>query len=227
MKFTYLLIDLLAISIPLLFSFHPKLRFDKKWKSFIPAMLIVAVIFLVWDEVFTSIGVWGFNPLYISGLKLFNLPIEEILFFICIPYACVFTWHCLTKFYSFDWKAGVESVFTSSLIIILLVTGIIHFEKLYTSTTFISLALLLLTLKFVFKITWLDRFYSIYAILLLPFFLVNGILTGSGLEEEVVWYNDAHNLDIRLLSIPLEDVFYGMELILANIALYRFIENKK
>ena len=45
---------------------------------------------------------------------------------------------------------------------------------------------------------------------------MNGILTGSGIEEQVVWYNDSENLGKRLGTIPVEDILYGMTLILLN-----------
>ncbi|NNF02110.1 MAG: lycopene cyclase domain-containing protein, partial [Bacteroidia bacterium] len=64
---TYFLIDIFSIVIPLIFSFHPKLRFDKSFRSFIPAMAVVAVVFIVWDIYFTEIGVWGFNPIHLQG----------------------------------------------------------------------------------------------------------------------------------------------------------------
>jgi lycopene cyclase domain-containing protein len=63
----------------------------------------------------------------------------------------------------------------------------------------------------------MGRFYLAYAVCLVPFFVVNGILTGSFIEEEVVWYNNEENLGIRLFTIPVEDVVYGMLLILMNV----------
>ena len=90
MRYTYLIVDLATIFIPLLFSFHPKIKFYDQWKSYLPALFISAFLFIAWDILYTYLGVWSFNPNYLSGLYLLNLPMEECLFFICIPYACVF-----------------------------------------------------------------------------------------------------------------------------------------
>jgi hypothetical protein len=56
--------------------------------------------------------------------------------------------------------------------------------------------------------------------LIFPFLLVNGVLTGTGLSEPVVKYNPAHILGIRIMTIPVEDFIYGFELFLLNLSLY-------
>jgi len=226
MKWLYLLINFCTVIVPVLFSFHPKLNFYKNWKAFFIANAIVAFIFILWDLLFTHLGVWGFNPNYITGIYFFNLPIEEILFFICIPYACVFTYHCLNLFIKTSWPAKTENIFVYTLAVVLLFTGIYFNDKLYTASTFISLAIVLFILKYFLKIKWLGKLLTIYPILLIPFFIVNGILTGSGLPQPVVWYNNSENLGIRLFTIPFEDIFYGFELILLNIVFYEYFLNK-
>ncbi len=120
----------------------------------------------------------------------------------------------------------MENIIVYALAFILLVTGIYFYQKKYTASTFISLSFLLFIFKYFFKINWLPRLLSIYPVLLIPFFIVNGILTGSGLEQPVVWYNDAENLGIRIFTIPVEDIFYGFELILLNIFFYEYFLNK-
>lgn len=226
MKFLYLLIDFFTVIIPLLFSFHPKIKFYKTWKAFFVASFTVAIIFIIWDAVFTHLGVWSFNARYITGIYFLQLPVEEILFFICIPFSCVFTYYCLDKFYNLAWNPKTENLFCIFLSIALLITGLIFIDKLYTSVTFISTAFICLILKFILKINWFGKVISIYAILLIPFLIVNGILTGTGLEEPVVMYNNSENLGIRIGSIPIEDVFYGFELALLNLLIYLQLTNE-
>lgn len=227
MKSLYLLVNFFTVLIPFLFSFHPRLKFNKEFKYFFTSNLIVAIAFIIWDVFFTRLGVWGFNPDYILGMYVVNLPIEEVLFFICIPFACVFTYHCLNLFFKPTWKAQTESIIIITLSALLLVAGISFLHKLYTSYTFIGLSILLLVFKFALKVTWLPKLLSIYPILLIPFFMVNGILTGSWIDNPVVWYNDDENLGIRLLTIPIEDVFYGFEMILLNVFFYEHLKSKR
>lgn len=224
MKNLYLAINFFAVIVPFLFSFHPKIKFYKHWKAFFIADGIVTLVFIMWDNLFTNLGVWGFNPDYITGIHIFSLPLEEVLFFICIPYACTFTYHALTSFYNFQWNKKKENLFVLLFAIFILSIGLIYYNRLYTSVTFISIAILLLLIQFVLKINGLSKVFSSYTILLIPFFIVNGILTGTGINEPVVWYNDAENLGIRLLTIPIEDVIYGFELIMLVILGYEYLK---
>lgn len=226
MKWTYLLVNLFSVIIPFFFSFHSKINFYKNFRSFFLSNIFIAVLFICWDILFSKIGVWGFNPDYVVGTYIFNLPIEEILFFVCIPFACIFTYHCLNYFFKLQWSAKTERIFVQGLSFLLILSGIYFHSKLYTSCTFISLGILLLILKYVFKVTWLVKLVLIYPVLLIPFFIVNGILTGTGLQHPVVWYNDEENLGMRILSIPVEDVFYGFELLLLNISLFEYFKKR-
>jgi len=220
MKSLYLLIDLSAVTVPLLFSFHPKIKFNRSWPALFKSILGVAVFFLVFDSLFTSLGIWSFNPRYLTGIHLYNLPLEEILFFICIPFSCVFTYYCLNKFFNLSWNPRKETFFCILISYLLLTLGILYREKLYTSTTFISTAITCLILKFLFRINWFGKACTVFGVLLVPFFLVNGILTGTGLAEPIVRYNPAENLGIRLLTIPIEDFLYGFELFILNLFFY-------
>ncbi|HEX6915335.1 MAG TPA: lycopene cyclase domain-containing protein [Chitinophagaceae bacterium] len=219
-KYTYLLVNLLAVIVPLAWSFHPRIRFYRQWKFAIPSILLAAALFIAWDIYFTSIGVWAFNQDYVTGLMISGLPLEEWLFFFCIPYACLFTWFCLTRFFDFRWNRGYLRIFTAIFSASLLVIGVLYHDRLYTSAAFISAAVLCILLAFVLKANWIGKAFTVYAILLLPFFIVNGILTGTGLNEPVVWYNDQENLGLRIGTIPVEDIFYGFALFLLNLFLF-------
>jgi lycopene cyclase domain-containing protein len=220
MKYTYLLIDFFTIIVPFLFSFHPKLNFYKTWKAFFPAVILTGILFIAWDMYFTCLGVWGFNPTYLIGLNVANLPIEELLFFLCIPYSCVFTYHCLNILIKKFPSQKTESAISWALLVFALIISVVYHESIYTLVTFLSLIALIVIAKFVLKFNWLGKFYIIYSILLIPFLIVNGLLTGTGLDNPVVWYNNSEIIGLRILTIPFEDIFYGMDLILLNLMIY-------
>lgn len=224
MKYLYLLINFCTIIVPLVFSFHPKIKFYREWKSFLPALVITAVLFIIWDAAFTQLGIWQFNSKYLLGATVLGLPIEEILFFICIPYACVFTYFSLDKFYTLQWTEKNEWIVTLSFICILLICGLYFQNKIYTATTFFSTAFLCFFLKWNLGIRWMGKAFTVYAILLLPFLIVNGILTGTGIDQPVVIYNEDHFMGKRIFTIPLEDAVYGFELLLLNLLLFKWFQ---
>ena len=98
-RYYYLLLMLLSISYPLIRSFENKIRFYKNWKSLTFAITIMMTIFIVWDVIFTTLSVWSFNDRYILGYKFLSLPIEEWMFFICVPYSCIFIHEVLNYFF--------------------------------------------------------------------------------------------------------------------------------
>ncbi len=224
MKSLYLIINCASFIVPFIFSFHPKLAFYKHWKSAWLAILISALIFVLWDVLYTYLGVWGFNSKYVLGIYFFNLPIEEVLFFFCIPYSCLFTIHCLDLLIRKESLVYSEKTATLLLLTGLFCIGLFNMGCLYTTASVSGLLALILWLKFGLQVNWLGRFYFYYLMLLIPFFIVNGILTGTGLDEAVVWYNNFENMGIRVLTIPLEDFIYGMLLILLNSAIYKYME---
>ncbi len=225
-KYLYLTIDILSFIFPFLFSFYPKAPFYRKWKYLVVSTLITLIIFTVWDQWFTNLGIWGFNPNYVLGIYFFNLPMEEVLFFICIPYACVFTYEALNYLVKKDYLFRYHKTITTILIFILLIVAILNFYKWYTTTTFILLSALLVFLTFRTNASYMGRFYFAFLIIIFPFLVVNGILTGAFIENEVVWYNNDANLGLRLGTIPVEDVFYGMLMLLLNISIFEKLKSR-
>ena len=98
----YLYLNIFTILFPLLLSFDRKVTFYKNWPYLWPAIILNAALFIIWDELFTQAGIWGFNEEYLVGIYLFNLPLEEVLFFITVPYACVFIYECLNAYITKD-----------------------------------------------------------------------------------------------------------------------------
>jgi len=221
---TYLFIDLACIIVPLIASFYPKHSFFKEWKYFFPANIIVAIIFLIWDYLFTDHGIWGFNPDYLTGIYLGNLPIEEILFFIAIPYACTFTYFAFQYLFKRSPLLKIHRKMTLILFVALLASGIVFYDQWYTFITFISLGIYL-GYCYLKKLD-LSLIYLSYIVILPFFFISNGILTGFATPEPIVWYNDLENFGIRMGTIPVEDTFYGFLLIIWNIHLYEYFKNR-
>jgi len=222
----YFFLNIGSFLIPFLYSFEKRMKYSKRWKVIFPSLVITALFFIVWDIIFTKMGVWSFNPRYHSGTEFFGLPIEEWLFFICIPYASLFIHFSFQYFFPNVALSGstVKWIYCILMVITIPIVAI-NYDRWYTFVNF-SLFILVLTVA-VFKFSEVLKTYFItFLIILIPFLLVNGILTGSFIEEPVVYYNDNENLGIRLGTIPIEDTGYAFTMLLMSLILMKIIEKK-
>jgi lycopene cyclase domain-containing protein len=223
-NFTYLLLMLGSLAVPLAFSFEKQVRFYSKLKYLFPAILFSGIVFILWDIRFEEAGIWSFNPQYITGIYLLNLPVEEWLFFLVIPYCCVFIYEVLNLK-----LAHVErpNLFLAVSLVLLLAFAMISWfarQKLYSFFTFF-----LLTIYFGYTVfrnqfkPHYTKFYLTWLIALIPFLIVNGILTSL----PVVEYNDQYNLGLRIFTIPVEDFFYFFLLLIMNLTIYEYMKKQR
>ena len=215
----YTIILIASISIPFLLSFDKKVQFYKQWKYLLPSVIAIALFYIVGDIYFTKIGVWGFNRDYLSGVFLFYLPIEEWLFFIAIPYASIFLHDVLHAYFpNFRLPSSVSRRLTIFLFVISLVVLLLNLNKAYTVYIMI-VSLVVLAISYFDWTDTISRFYCTFLVILIPFILVNGALTGAFTTDPIVWYDHVQNLNIRLITIPIEDFVYGFTMLLLAIIL--------
>jgi lycopene cyclase domain-containing protein len=221
-KYAYLLINVATIFFPVALSFDKRVKFYKSWKFIWPGMAITGLLFLFWDVVFTVKGVWSFNSNYITGIKFIQLPLEEILFFLTVPFSCIFIYACLAYYVKWQIPVYISKRITEVLILLSCLMLFLYHNRLYTLITFGLLTVLLITLRLFIKSEWLGRFYFAYVVSLIPFYIVNGILTSI----PIVLYNNAQNMGFRVGTIPFEDHFYSMALLIMNIGFFEYFSNR-
>ena len=221
----YLTIELCSLAVPLIFSFDKKVAFYKLWKYLFPSILISAIFFIAVDIYFTGTGVWGFNPHYTTSLFLAGLPVEELLFFIIIPYCSIFIHYVFIAYFP-DTALSKKTtrIISLAVIVILSAIAIIYIHRAYTAL-YSAFLIVVLIITMLLEPGILNRFYITFLIILIPFFIVNGILTGSFIEGEVVWYNSSEITGFRIFTIPVEDTFYGFSMILSSLLLMNFFQN--
>ena len=186
-------------------------------------MAVTGLIFLFWDVLFTLKSVWSFNAAYITGITFFHLPLEEILFFLTVPFACIFIYACLNHY--IKWQISRRLTIMISVVLLLLSATLLSlfYNRLYTLVTFGLLLLLIILLQFILKVNWLGNFYRAYAVSLIPFYVINGLLTAI----PVVLYNNSENMAFRVGTIPFEDHFYSMCLLLMNVGFFEYFRSKQ
>jgi len=221
-KYTYLLIDLLTILFPLLLSFDKNVAFRKDWKYLWQGILITGLVFLFWDVIFTLDHVWSFNPKYIIGINILGLPLEEMLFFVTVPFACTFIYACLNHYLKWEINNRLTRVISNVIVVFSILILVFYHHRLYTRVNFTLVAFLVILFQFILKVRWLNHFYLAYLVALFPFYIVNGLLTAL----PIVLYNNGQNMGLRLGTIPVEDHFYLMALLLMNIGLFEYFKSK-
>ncbi len=226
-RYLYLGLNLFTFVPVFILSFDKRVAFYKQWKHLWRGMLLVAICFIVWDVSKSAMHVWGFNPRYLSGLYLYNLPIEEVLFFFTVPYATMFIYECLNVYFEKDLFKAVERPLTIILIVVFIIGGFVYWSKTYTATTFLITGFYLLYHMFKGRKKVRSRFYFAYLVGWLPFLLVDGALTGALQQEPVILYNPEEFLNLRIVSIPIEDSIYFIPLLLANVTLFERSRSKK
>jgi len=91
----YSIVLLLSLILPLIFSFFAPLKFYQNIRALVLSISITLVLFGAWDVFAAQRGHWYFNQESVWKLKIINLPLEEWMFFIVIPFCCIFTWEAM------------------------------------------------------------------------------------------------------------------------------------
>lgn len=241
----YLWVNAACLAFPLLLSFDRRVAFYKSWPAFSVATLVTLAVFIPWDVAFATRGIWGFNPNYLIGVDILHLPLEEWLFFISIPYACTFTFACFKAYGRGPMPARVARTILTIVHVFLWTVPLVHWWitgtfHAYTCSAF-GFGIVLTGLCFMRK-PWgtLGWFFRAFPALCVPFLIANGVLTGihfwkypvwntrpEGISDMIVWYNNDHNLGVRLMSVPLDDFVYAFGLIGLNVLVYEWWSSRK
>jgi len=221
----YLTLLILSIIFPLVLSFDKKVAFYRHWPALFPSLMVTGALFIIFDIYFARQGIWGFNPRYHSGIVIADLPLEEWLFFIVIPYASIFIHYVIIAYFPEAFFSDKTTIIITLVLISALTLGIIlNLQKAYTLVYF-SAMIIVLTVTLFANTDLLKKFYVSFLVILIPFTIINGILTGSFIADEVVWYNSSEITGIRVFTIPVEDFTYGFSLILLNLLLMNYFRN--
>ncbi|MFW6225035.1 MAG: lycopene cyclase domain-containing protein, partial [Bacteroidota bacterium] len=145
----YLVLLIITLAYPFIKSFEHRIRMYRKWKYIFPAIIITALLFIAWDYWFVRQSVWHFNDHYILGFKILQLPVEEWIFFIIIPYACFFIYEVVRYFFRLKRYSELFFGLHFLLIIAFLFLGFWYQKKLYTFICFISAASLMIIMGFI------------------------------------------------------------------------------
>ncbi len=221
--YLYLYINLAIIIFPLIISFETKwIKYYSKIKPVALSILSVGTAFVAWDALATSRGHWSFNPIYLVGWKFLGLPFEEILFFVTVPYSCLFTYEALAYFLK---DASLIRLGKLPLIVGIALTllSFVFVNKEYTFLAMLSVGISVLVADRVIENIFCSRLYWGYIILTFAlFFIFNYLLTSLPIVE----YSSQAISGLRLTTIPIEDFMFNFSMLTLYLAIYLLVSRK-
>ena len=227
-QLNYIIIDALILIFPLIFTFTWKFKYYKFFKPLSASILIVGISYIIWDILVTSRGDWWFNKEFLIGIEIFGLPIEEILFFVVVPFACIFIYENLQYFVK-DKKVYFNKWIYLSLSVVFIIVGLLFYKQDYTILAMFSCAAFFILASTVYPDILISRNYWLYAILsFIPFIIFNYLLTSL----IVVYYSPVaiwggNGLwNGRFFTIPLEDFFYNFSMLSFYLLAYVYFKKK-
>lgn len=223
MKWEYLIFNALVVLGPLALSFDRRVHFVSRWRNALMALTPPLVVYIIWDALVAGRH-WWFNEAYTLDVRLLGLPPGEWLFFVTVPFACLFVWECLGAYFANPRYPALAQI--RRLLYIGLPVGLWLFSigLEYTGLVCIALAGVgfldegLGTDLFSQRKTWV--FLAIVTGLTA---VCNGYLTA----RPVVLYGEAYQLGLRIITVPVEDYGYGISLLLYCVLGYEWLRRRQ
>ena len=223
-NFFVLILLLVVAFIPLLFGSGNRTRIFPKFKYFIPAIIFTSTVFIIWDNRFTQIGIWNYNPAFFSGKEIFSLPWEKWLYYIVVSWVSLFVYEWVKIKFS---HLKIDNVSLAISLVLLVVFGLVAFflrDKVYTFFTFFLLAIYFGYTLFRNRFKGnLSHFYITFLLLLIPYFILSVILV----KLPAISYHPEFNLQFQLLQIPVENLAGLFLLLFINITITEYLAERK
>ena len=217
MALTYLALNLFIIAVPLWYTPDKRTAYYRHLPAVGLSIAVVSTCYLVWDILVTARGEWSFNSRYLTGVRIFNIPLEEVLFFITVPYSCLFIYEVVlyaTKSSSF--RLPVSVIIAS--ILGLWAASLAVYAQGYTAKALASCAFFLTVALLLDRPIIKGKQYWIWlAVCYVPFLIINTVLTAL----PVVEYSNKAIWGLRVGTIPVEDFFYNYAMLSFYLLVYR------
>ncbi len=206
----YTLISLLILAGPLALSFDSRVAFYQYWPGVFAAVLLVGGSYLAWDVYMTAKGHWRFNPRYTGSKHILGLPLGEWLFFLGVPYACLFIYEVAAAYFGdtlwFIWNPWGSVIL--SVACLFAAAGMTR--KAYTMLVLFSAALFFGLQAWLFpQLPGSQGFWVYIGISMAAFLIFNGLYTWL----PTIHYQRRSISGLRVGTIPIEDFIYNFSML--------------
>lgn len=221
---TYYLFNLAIIGPVAWLCWRFDIKLHRDYKALGAVFLVISMPFIVWDSWAASEGHWLFSERYITSPRVFSLPIEEILFFITVPFAMMYVWRAILKHYRpvRVFSPSITAAMIAAIGLISLLLGLVYWDRGYTRSVMLASALTSILL-IVSKLYVLRQFWLFQAFHLALFALSNTFLTAL----PVISYGKDSIIGQRIGTIPVEDFFFSYALISLTLIIYNGLTAQK
>jgi lycopene cyclase domain-containing protein len=210
-KHLYTIIGIAIPLGPIGLSFDEKVNFIQYLWPVLIATAIVGTAYIIWDVFAVKRDHWQFNDAFAGNYRFLDLPLGEWLFFLGVPYACIFIYEVVVAYFgdfalaTLPWLTWVV-IGISALLIIL---GFLQ-KKGYSSWVLISLGVATGSFSLLYPMVWTSSAFLIsLGLSFLAFLLINGIYVNL----PTIFYSKQNFSGIRIIGIPLEDFAYNFSYI--------------
>lgn len=204
----YYLLILISIFIPvLIISILRPIRKLRNFRALLLSTITVAIPYVIWDMLAVHYGLWYFNGRYVIGIFIYGIPVEEIVFFLVVPFATLLIYDGLRIL---DVRIKHYRIPGISLSVVLLAVALLYRTQLYTFSASLaaSAALFFGSMK---KDSGFEKlsFWIYIMISYIPFFFFDGIMTSL----PVFTYGKGMIWGVRITTIPIEEFIYVFSLL--------------
>jgi len=213
----YFYLNMAIIAFPLVFSFERRMRFYSKIKPLLISLLVVGIFFVGWDVFATHRGHWAFNPSYVHEMRFWGLPVEELLFFLTVPYSCIFVFNSISYFFEDSKLFTLRKRLSLGLGVLITFSAFSFFSREYTFLAVLSVGLTVLFVSLVNLELFCSKTYWTYVGLTLVLFAIfNYVLTSL----PVVQYSSNAITGFRVITIPIEDFLFNFSMLTNYLTVY-------
>jgi len=214
----YVLLNIIIIAAPAALSFDKRVAYVKRWPRVFLTIFIVGGIYIFWDVFAAARGDWSFNSRYSGAVKLFGLPLGELLFFFTVPFSCIFIYEVVRGY--FKEREVAFPLWLSYLLAAGSIAGAVIFRgRPYTFTVLLVFAGFLI-LGEILRLFRSFQFWFFLGLSMVAFIIFNSILTSL----PIVSYGKEAILNIRAGTIPIEDFFYNISLLGYGAIVFNLLE---
>lgn len=209
---------LLAIFVPVaLISFLTPFSKFRRYKPLLISISVVAPIYILWDQLAVVFGTWSFDSAHVTGVYFFHLPVEEVSFFLVVPFSTMLIYEAIKRYIRGRFMPGKVTIIASIFASLLIILGVLNLSRSYTSVASFFAAGSIVTGLGIDRQLMVKKSLWLYmAISYVPFIFFDHLMV----TLPVFTYGKGAIIGLRIANIPVEEFEYVFSLLMFYVIFY-------